>query len=222
MKNLEEIGADEYCITSKGRVYSLKSKRFLNLQYNDNGYTCVTLRIDGKTKTLRVHRLVALTYLKDTYFEGAHVNHKDGDKTNNCVDNLEWVNRSENMLHAYSKGLVVSKPHKITDEEVHLICQFLEQGSRITDVAKMFNVDRDQIYRIISGTAYNYISFEYNLQSVPKQQKISPEKVMEVCELLVKGEAVRAISEQTGIHVSSVKAIKQRRTQTCISNSYDW
>ncbi len=222
MKNLEEINAPEYCVTTSGKVYSLKSKRFLNIQYNDNGYPCITLRIEGKTKTFKVHRLVALSYLKDTYFEGAHVNHKDGDKTNSCVDNLEWVTRSENMIHAYQNGLIVSKIHKLTDDEVHLICQFLEQGSRVPDIANMFNVDRNQIYSIIDGKAYNYISFEYNLLNVPKQQKLSPEKVIEVCELLVKNTPLKNISESTNVHISSVKAIKQRRTQTHISNSYDW
>jgi len=222
MKNLEEIGTPDYCVTNKGRLYSLKSKRFLNLQYNDNGYPCVTLRVDGKTKTFKVHRLVALTYLKGTYFEGAHVNHKDGDNSNNCVDNLEWVTRSENMIHAYQNGLIMSKPHKLSDETVHLICQFLEQGSRVPDIEKMFNTTKDQIYRIIDGTAYNYVSFEYNLLNVPKQQKLSPEKVVEVCDLLVKGSTLSIISELTGVNMSSVKAIKQRRTQTHISNSYDW
>lgn len=222
MKNLEEINAPEYCVTDTGKIYSLKSKRFLNVQYNDNGYPCITLRVEGKTKTFKVHRLVALVYLKDTYFDGAHVNHIDGDKTNSCVKNLEWVTRSENMIHAYRTGLIVSKPHKLTDEDVHLICQFLEQGSRVPDVQKMFNVERDQIYRIIEGTAYNYISFEYNLLNVPKQQKISPEKAIQVCELLVQNLPLRNISEITNVSISSVKAIKQRRTQTHISNSYDW
>lgn len=222
MKNLEEMGFPEYCVTNGGKIYSLKSKRFLNLQYNDNGYVCVTLRVDGKTKTVRVHRLVAGMFLQDSYFDGAHVNHKDGDKTNNNVNNLEWVSRSQNMQHAYQSGLIVSKPHQLEDDIVHLICSALEQGSRVPDIAEMFNTTRDQVYRIINGTAYNYISYEYDLTKVPKQQKISPEKVIAVCELLSIGASPKDISEQTEVHISSVKAIKQRRTQTHLSSSYNW
>lgn len=222
MQNLKDIGFPDYCITKNGKVYSLKSNRFLNLQYNDNGYVCVTLRVDRKTKTLRVHRLVALTFLKDSYFDGAHVNHKDGDKTNNDLSNLEWVTRSENMAHAYQEGLVISKQHTLSDHTVHLICQTLEQGSRIPDVAKMFSIDKNLLYRIESGVAYNYISCDYDLTKIPKQQKLSPEKVIMVCELLVENKQLKEISEKTDVHISSVKAIKQRRTQQYISNSYNW
>lgn len=222
IKNLEELGFKDYCITKTGRVYSLKSKRFLNLQYNDNGYVCVTLRVDGKTKTLRVHRLVALSFLTESYFQDAHVNHKDGDKTNNDLCNLEWVNRSDNMIHAYKAGLVLSKQRQLDDHTVHLICQTLEQGTRIPDIAKMFSVDKELVYRIESGRAYNYISFEYDMSKVPKQRKLSPEKVIDVCELLATNVPVRLISKKTDVNESTVKAIKQRRTQTHISNSYNW
>lgn len=222
MKNLKDIGFPEYCVDNKGRVYSLKSRRFLNLQYNDNGYICVTLRVDGKTKTLKVHRLVAMTYLADSFFDGAHVNHIDGDKSNNEVSNLEWVTRSKNMQHAYQTGLVISKSDRIQDDIVHEICLHLEQGSRVPDVASMFGITRDQVYRIISGTAYNYISFEYNLTKVPKQQKLSPETVVTVCENLNQGLPVKTIAEKTGVNLSTVKAIKYRKTQTHISSSFDW
>ena len=50
MENLSELGYLDYCITSKGKIYSLKSERFLATQYNDGGYEIITLRKDGKTK----------------------------------------------------------------------------------------------------------------------------------------------------------------------------
>lgn len=222
MKNMEELGFEDYCVTDDGAIYSLKSKKFLNLQYNDNGYVVVTLRKDGKTKTLRIHRLVALMYLRDSYFDGAHVNHIDGDKTNNNVQNLEWVTRQENMRHAYDNDLVLSKPKILSDDDLHLICQSLEQGSRVVDVAKMFSVDRETIDRIYRGTLFKHISYEYDFSKVPKQGRISVEKVIDVCRLLSEGKPLKDISEDVNVHISTVKAIKQRRVHTHISNSFTW
>lgn len=222
MKNMTEIGFDEYCVTAEGAIYSLKSKKFLNLQYNDNGYVVVTLRVDGKTKTVRVHRLVALMYLKNTFFEGAHVNHKDGDKTNNCVENLEWVTREQNMRHAYDNDLVISKTKKISDDIIHTVCQALEQGARVVDVSKMFSLDRELVDRIYRGSTFKHISYEYDFSKVPKQSKISVEKVIKICQLIVLNESLVNISLQTETHISTVKAIKQRRVHNHISNSFDW
>lgn len=222
MKNMEELGFAEYCVTKDGAVYSLNSKKFLNLQYNDNGYVVVTLRKDGKTKTMRVHRLVASMYLKDTYFDGAHVNHKDGVKTNNSVGNLEWVSRSDNMRHAYDNNLVISKQRKLSDETIHLICQALEQGSRVVDVANMFNLDRDYLDRIYRGTIFKHISYEYDFSKVPKQSKLSVEKVIAICSLLSAGETMTEVSSKLDVNLSTVKAVKQRRVHLHISNSFAW
>lgn len=219
---MKEIGFDDYCVTDDGAIYSLKSKKFLNLQYNDNGYIVVTLRKDGKTKTLRVHRLVAMMYLKDTFFEGAHVNHIDGDKTNNKVQNLEWVTRQENMRHAYDNDLVISKPKALSDDDLHLICQALESGSRVVDVAKMFSVDREIIDRLYRGTSFKHISYEYDFSKVPKQGRVSIDKVIDVCRLLECGIPLKDVSETVNVHISTVKAIKQRRVHTHISNSFTW
>lgn len=59
----------------------------------------MTVTIQGRT--LLVHRLVAMAWLGETWFAGAEVNHKNGDKQDNRVINLEWVTRRENELHSY-------------------------------------------------------------------------------------------------------------------------
>jgi len=71
-------------------------------QANVRGYKKVTLKCDGIRKDMRVHRLVAMAFLDKPK---EMVNHIDGDKTNNRLDNLEWATRSENELHAYNNGL---------------------------------------------------------------------------------------------------------------------
>ena len=72
------------------------------------GYKTVTIRIDSKTKVCSIHRLVAKTFLPNPNNYKC-VNHIDGNKENNAVNNLEWCNYSHNMKHAYRNGLRVAK-----------------------------------------------------------------------------------------------------------------
>jgi hypothetical protein len=69
-----------------------------------HGYMYMKLYKDGKAKDVFVHRLIAWTFLPPV--EGKnYIDHLDGNKTNNCVDNLEWVTIAENNQRAYDKGL---------------------------------------------------------------------------------------------------------------------
>jgi hypothetical protein len=100
----------------------------------------------GRKKYL-VHRLVAETYLENPKgFE--FVNHKDGNKQNNSVDNLEWVTRSENMLHAHQTGLI-EKRRLLTDmEELSAVSSFLS-GESITEIARLKNVATSTMSKIL-------------------------------------------------------------------------
>lgn len=98
-------GTDNYYVNALGEVKG-KSGKVLKPQFNNvTGYYQVNLRNDKKQLTKTIHRIVAETLLEPV--EGkTHVNHIDGDKSNNRLDNLEWCNRSENQLHAYRTGLI--------------------------------------------------------------------------------------------------------------------
>lgn len=115
---MDEIWADiskEYQVSNMGNVRSLwmwdgnkyrarSTPKIMKTQMTTTGYEKVTLVIDGHRKHCKVHRLVALAFIPQ--IDGKpHINHKDGNKTNNVVENLEWCNRSENMRHAYKLGL---------------------------------------------------------------------------------------------------------------------
>lgn len=79
----------------------------LKLSIASTGYPVVTLCVDGKRRVTHVHALVASAFLGDRG-DGLMVNHKDGDKTNNHISNLEYVTRAENMQHAARIGLLPS------------------------------------------------------------------------------------------------------------------
>lgn len=102
---------NEYQINQFGEIRTLKNspklKKYdvLKPQISKrNGYVYQMLYKNGKEKLLRVHRLVAMAFLPNPN-NLPQVNHKDGNKQNNSVDNLEWCEQSDNMKHAYKNGL---------------------------------------------------------------------------------------------------------------------
>jgi hypothetical protein len=95
-------GIDEY-----GNIYNSKGKMAWHI--NENGYATIALRRDKKSYYFKVHRLVILNFGILVLFK-TDVNHKDGNKLNNHISNLEWATRSENLKHAYDHNLKVAKP----------------------------------------------------------------------------------------------------------------
>ena len=100
MKSCKVANHEMYAIWDDGRVHSGKLDIFLVQRTSANGYKIVTL--DGEQ--LSVHRLVALHFLPNPY-NHPQVNHKDGDKSHNHVDNLEWCSAEHNTQHALQNGL---------------------------------------------------------------------------------------------------------------------
>lgn len=96
----KKLTIDDYEITKDGRVINKTNNHVLTPQPNGKGY--LRVKIDGKLQF--VHRLVAQKYIPNpNNYE--QVNHIDGDKTNNSVDNLEWVSNQQNREHAVESGL---------------------------------------------------------------------------------------------------------------------
>ena len=99
----------KYQITSWGRVWNVDAETFLMPEETDKGYLRVDLYgTDGKRRHYKVHRLVAEAFLANL-FNKPQVNHKDGNKHNNSVTNLEWVTDEENKFHQRmlrEKGLI--------------------------------------------------------------------------------------------------------------------
>lgn len=93
-----------YSVTSDGRVWSHRTKRYLKPRLTSKGYHRVSLSKNNQVKDAYIHRLVVQAFL-DNPEQLPEVNHIDADKSNNSVDNLEWVSRLGNNHHAASLGL---------------------------------------------------------------------------------------------------------------------
>lgn len=162
-----------YRVSNYGRVKSIggwcgnakRNEKIISISYTKDGYQKVRL-IHGKSdKTCRVHRLVANAFLPNTNNKKT-VNHIDGNKKNNNVENLEWADRSEQMYHAYKLGL--KKPiigcdninSKLTPENIKYIRNnYVKRSRRFGTVAlgKMFNVSNRVIGLIVNNKTYKNV-----------------------------------------------------------------
>jgi hypothetical protein len=98
-----------YKIDENGSIYSSRIKKIMKVRKSNSGYMCVVLKKDNKYKGLFIHRLLAINFI-DNPLNLEQVNHIDGDKLNNAIENLEWCTRSQNMKHMYDIGLKTYKP----------------------------------------------------------------------------------------------------------------
>ena len=101
-----------YAITSCGKVYSYRAKRFLKPGKDKYGYLQVNLCKDGKQKTYRIHRLVAEAYLPNPD-NLPQVNHIDENKSNNALPNLEWCTAAYNINYSQAKKVICVETGKI-------------------------------------------------------------------------------------------------------------
>lgn len=142
-----------YQVDTDGNVYSLHSKLRLR-PYPKNGYLTVFLG----TKVMRIHRLVALTHIPNPENK-PEVNHKNGNKVDNRIENLEWVTRGENVRHARDilgidfKATLTGSPPKLTYEQAQTI-RTLKGKRTARQLAKEYNVSRSCILFIWSNRTY--------------------------------------------------------------------
>lgn len=103
------LNYENYYIDENGNVFNVNTNKFLSGSIGENGYKYYRLSNNNCKKMFYAHRLVA-EYFIDNPQNLPVVNHKDGDKLNNCVDNLEWVSYSDNTKHWYKNSPKINRP----------------------------------------------------------------------------------------------------------------
>ena len=156
--NVEVVrGHTDFKVNRAGDIIGKRGKAMIG-RVDRNGYREVCLSENGTVKGYLVHRLVLSTFNPVENMDKLDVNHKDGNKLNNSLDNLEWCTRSENIKHAYETGLekrVTGESHhahKLTEKDVLFIRKnYLKRHPQYGAVAlsKKFGVDRTTIHDII-------------------------------------------------------------------------
>jgi hypothetical protein len=166
-----------YQINQYGEIKNKKTGKKLKHKITKHGYHEVgLLRYDNTVKWIRVHRLILLTFPFVSYTFQNEGNHKDCNKDNNTVDNLEWCTPEENLEHARQMDKLSYKGEtnpqsKYTDDFVRQICDLLLLELNIDEIITELNVEntnsiRKLISRIRSGDGWTFISDGY-VWSVP-------------------------------------------------------
>lgn len=126
-----------YQVSNLGRVKSLNYRRtgkesILKYSTNNDGYKTVCLHKDGKQTTRLIHKLVAISFIPNIQNK-PQINHIDGNKDNNCVDNLEWCTFKENIIH---RDIYIKPKGRslLTKEEVNTIKEAKQNGKNYKKV----------------------------------------------------------------------------------------
>lgn len=232
-----------YEVSNLGRVRSVERKVRSNQRNNhffavkqrfllpdiSAAYYRVTLSKDGKTKRFSVHRLVCEAFLENPENK-PFVNHKDGDKLNNTLSNLEWVTQSENCIHALETGLakpVKGERHgmaKYSEETVNEIRMLYETTSMThQSIADKFGIDRRYITELINGKIWTELKVnskkprKFPLGENHSNSKITSEIAREIKTLLASGNPASKIADSLAISRDIVYDIKRGKTWKHIS-----
>jgi predicted DNA-binding protein YlxM (UPF0122 family) len=153
----EAPGYQSIEVSDKGRVR--KNGNLYSPPMGSLGY----LRINAEGTQERVHRVVAKAFLEQPRPD-AEVNHKNGNKTDNRVENLEWVTKSQNMKHAHKNGLSKSygehsSQSKLTAVEAMKVKLLAEDGRLyLSEIAQKFNIGKRHVRRIRDGKRWSHLS----------------------------------------------------------------
>ena len=139
-----------YQISNTGKVKSVNKHIILKPSKNRKGYLHIILCKNGKTKVGRIHRLVAQAFIPNAENK-EQVNHINGIKTDNNVENLEWCTNGENQKHAFSLGLQTNvgnnNPRARKINQYDLQGNFIKTWNSIYDIEHALNCNRSSIWR---------------------------------------------------------------------------
>lgn len=160
-----------YTISTTGVITNTKTNYTKQQWLCQNGYYYVDLQHKGYKRKYPVHRLLALAFLPNPLNKRT-VNHKDGNKENNDLSNLEWATDSENMQHAYDHNLNYTTRKLTAAEADSYFLNDIMKGSTITALSKKLNVGLTQLsYRMKEASKRLNLEKEYAEEL--RQQKLT-------------------------------------------------
>lgn len=201
LKGLVELG-DFYEISSFGRVRNVITNKILASCVKENGYYQVNLNKQGGRKKYYIHRLVAIAFIPN-FDNKPQVNHINGHKNDNVVNNLEWVTAKDNMSHCYAIGLrnqLGSKNHMavLSEDDVTKIKELYTVNKvKQSDLAKQFNVCKQTINNILHGKVWSQVigDDEIKIHSSKQGENNSQSKLTENDVITIKKSLIEGVSQ---------------------------
>lgn len=222
----------EWCeVNKEGICRNSKTKRVYKPHVDKDGYLRISTKYQNKNVRLPVHRAVAIAFI-DNPDKKPQVNHKDSNRQNNHVDNLEWVTAKENTIHGVKYGMIVEKAPRgeingqnvYSEKTIRNICKDLENGLRNTDIIKKYNVERKLPSDIRNGKSWLHVSREYNIPKIGRGL-LGESTVKWICHELSCGKTAKQILESyTGktLKLSTINNIRKRVVYKNISKDFIW
>lgn len=217
-----------YAVSRCGKVFRISTQKEMaqNLMGTPS-YMYTRTCHDNVAKNVRVHRMIALTWIvNDSPETKTQVNHIDGDKLNNSLDNLEWVTVAQNQQHGKSKILSNIGENlynaTLTEEQVHEVCKKLVEGYRTKDLAKEYNVTNDAVRKLKAGDTYFHIRKLYEIPHTYRSD-FSKETVMWVCNRINEGISdlnIAKLSSNDNLKTIDIKRIRHKIRYKSISDMF--
>ena len=156
----------DYMANVNGNIFSIKSNKYLKPQLYKNGYTNVDLCNNGKVKKFLIHRIIAETFLPNPKNK-SQVNHINGNKSDNRVENLEWVTHSENQKHSIKLGLRSAKGIKNSQVKLSekIILNIFNSTEKNKYLALKYNISQATICDIKKGRSWTHITGLINIRN---------------------------------------------------------
>lgn len=151
----------EYYVRDDGTIYSARTNKVLSPQLDKDGYQKVQMMsTDGKRHRYSVHRLILENFNPVEGMENLQVNHIDGNKENNKLENLEWTTCKENIQHAIDNNLraKINGAAKLTIEQVKEIFVRSHRGEKNVDLGREYNLHPDSIGKIKNQKLWKQIT----------------------------------------------------------------
>ena len=205
----------DYDVSNLGNVLNRKTKRLLKPFLNDR-YLVVDLFDNTVRQRVAVHRMVAIAFIENPENK-EFVNHIDGNKVNNRVDNLEWVTASENATHAVATGLSpvgeAKTLAKLTDKDILAIQAAFEAGERDSVLAQRYGVTSGVISSIRLGKTWKHISGKVFAPSGPNPvKKLSGDDIPIIRQMFLDGFNDADIGRTFNVARGTINQIRQGKT----------
>lgn len=222
-----------YYVSCNGYIQSIKNGKVYNMKVykTKTGYEYVKFTINGKTRAEFVHRMVAKVFIPNPKNK-PEVNHKDGVKSHNYVDNLEWVTSKENKEHA--KKLNLYRPARgelsgravYTNKQIRNVCVLLEDNHKsVREISKITGVREDTIYGIRTKNIWLTITKNFTIPKIQTKRSRAYDEsdIRKVCALLEKGMyTTEDIRKLTGVKKCTIQDIKHHRRWKYVSEKYNF
>lgn len=199
--NWNGIIVDRYLISDFGRLYDRLKQCFVNYSIDKDGYFMASITIPGiGYKKIRVHRFELLSFDYIENFMEFQVNHKDGNKQNLYLGNLEWNTPLQNTRHGWNSGLnqnicTTNGNGKHDEQFIRKICELIDSGYNNSQISDYFNIyEKSERMRmsatitgIRNGKTHKYISNEYSFMSGKIKKDYNEFSIHLLCQILSDG-----------------------------------